>query len=82
MNLCIDLYDYLDSTNEEPRTREEQLKLLLSAVLATHFDKHLASLQFAEIEATTRLPFMQNRQKKPKKRTTRPPFRKIRKDKK
>lgn len=82
MNLCFDLYEYLDSNSEEPRSREEQLNLLLSAVLATHFDKHLAELQFAEIEATTRLPFMQDKQRKAKKRTVRPPFRKIRRDKK
>lgn len=45
MNLYIDLYGCLD-LNEDPRSREEQLRLLLSAVLATHFDKRLAELQF------------------------------------
>jgi hypothetical protein len=68
MNVFIDLHEVLDPTNDEPRSREEQLKLLLSAVLATHFDKRLAELQFAEIEATTRLPFMQNKQRKVRRR--------------
>ena len=78
----MDLYESWEPSEEELRGREEQLKLLLSAVLATHFDKRLTELQFAEIEATTRLPFMQNKQPKAKKQAVRGKARKIKKDKK
>jgi hypothetical protein len=63
MNYCLDLYECVD-LNEEVLNREEQLKLIISAALATHFDKYLTEKQFERIESTTRLPFMQHNKPK------------------
>ncbi len=41
MNFSVDLYEDANS-NDPPLSSEEQLKLLVSSILATHFDKYLA----------------------------------------
>jgi hypothetical protein len=40
MNYSVDIYENTNP-NDPPLSSEEQLKLLVSSILATHFDKYL-----------------------------------------